>query len=37
MPDDIFPVPSTAAREAHIDAARYEELYRRSLKDPDGF
>ena len=37
MPDEVFPVPSAAAREAHIDAARYEELYRRSLEDPDGF
>ena len=37
MPDEVFPVPETAAREAHIDAARYEKLYRRSLEDPDGF
>ena len=37
MPNEIFPVPEAAAREAHIDAARYEELYRRSLEDPAGF
>ena len=37
MPDEIFPVPDAVAREAHIDAARYEELYRRSLEDPEGF
>ena len=37
MPDEVFPVPETGARNAHIDAARYEELYRRSLEDPDGF
>ena len=37
MPDEVFPVPETAARDAHIDAVRYEELYRRSLGDPDGF
>ena len=37
MPDEIFPVPSAAVQEAHIDTARYEELYRRSLEDLDGF
>ena len=37
MPDEVFPVPEAVAREAHIDAARYEELYRRSLEDPEGF
>ena len=37
MPDEVFPVPEAVAREAHIDAARYEELYRRSLEDPAGF
>ena len=37
MPDEVFPVPETAARDAHIDTTRYEELYRRSLEDPDGF
>ena len=37
MPDEVFPVPESVAREAHIDAARYEELYRRSLDDPEGF
>ena len=37
MPDEVFPVPEAVAREAHIDAARYEELYRRSIEDPEGF
>ena len=37
MPDEVFPVSETAARDAHIDAARYEELCRRSLEDPAGF
>ena len=37
MPDEVFPVPDAVAREARIDAARYEELYRHSLEDPDGF
>ena len=37
MPNEVFPVPSAVARKAHIDAARYEELYRRSLEDPEGF
>ena len=37
MPDEVFPVPEAVAREAHIDAARYEELYRRSLEEPEDF
>ena len=37
MPDEVFPVPEAVAREARIDAGRYEELYRRSLEDPEGF
>ncbi len=33
----IRPVPEDFARLAHVDAARYEEMYRRSLEDPAGF
>jgi acetyl-CoA synthetase len=38
MPGDkVYPVPRSAASGAHIDSARYREMYRRSLEDPDGF
>ncbi len=33
----IYPVPEEWARDALIDAAAYEEKYRRSITDPDGF
>ena|SRR5687767_835024 len=33
----LFPVPSDAAKRALIDAKKYEEMYRRSVSDPDGF
>ncbi len=33
----IIPVPAAAAASAHIDSAAYEEMYRRSVEDPDGF
>ncbi|NQU72675.1 MAG: AMP-binding protein, partial [Rhodospirillales bacterium] len=35
--NEIFPVPENVAKAAHIDAARYDEMYRRSVDDPDGF
>ena len=35
--NELFPVPESAARRAHVDAAGYEETYRRSIEDPDGF
>ncbi|MGH6898360.1 MAG: acetate--CoA ligase [Geminicoccaceae bacterium] len=34
---EVFPVPETVARGSHCDNARYLEMYRRSLDDPDGF
>jgi acetyl-CoA synthetase len=34
---DIFPVPAALAKEAQIDAAKYQEWYQRSIKDPEGF
>ncbi len=33
----IFPVTAKAAENAHIDAAAYEAMYRRSVEDPEGF
>ncbi|MCP3662816.1 MAG: acetate--CoA ligase [Gammaproteobacteria bacterium] len=33
----VYPVPAEVAANAHIDAARYEEMYQRSIDDPDGF
>ena len=33
----IRPVPSAIASRAHINEARYHEMYRRSVDDPDGF
>jgi len=33
----VFPVPQAAAESALIDAAKYKEMYERSIKDPEGF
>jgi acetyl-CoA synthetase len=33
----VYPVPSEAARNALIDAERYQQMYRRSLENPDEF
>ena len=33
----IFPVTARAAEGAHVDAAAYEAMYRRSVEDPEGF
>ncbi|MSP82529.1 MAG: acetate--CoA ligase [Alphaproteobacteria bacterium] len=35
--DKIYPVPAAWAKRAWADDARYQELYARSLADPDGF
>jgi acetyl-CoA synthetase len=35
--EKIYPVPAAIAAHAHIDAARYEQMYRRSVEDPEGF
>ncbi len=32
-----YPVPADVAKNAHIDAATYDEMYQRSIKDPEGF
>ena len=33
----IFPVTAGAAESAHVNAAAYEAMYRRSVEDPEGF
>jgi acetyl-CoA synthetase len=33
----VYPVPSDFAAHAHIDEAKYAEMYQRSINDPDGF
>ncbi|WP_297295415.1 acetate--CoA ligase [uncultured Methylovirgula sp.] len=33
----VYPVSAEWARRAYIDAAKYKELYQRSITDPDGF
>ncbi len=35
--EKIYPVPESIAAHAHIDAARYEQMYRSSIEDPEGF
>lgn len=35
--EKVHPVPADLAASAHINAAKYEEMYRRSVDDPDGF
>jgi acetyl-CoA synthetase len=38
MPEgQVFPVPDTLARKAWVDAAKYQQMYERSVKDPEGF
>jgi acetyl-CoA synthetase len=35
--DDRFPPPANLVKNAYITAEKYEELYSRSVRDPDGF
>jgi acetyl-CoA synthetase len=35
--DKVYPVADEAARRAHINASQYEEMYQRSIADPEGF
>lgn len=35
--EEIYPVPDEIAQSAHIDKEKYNELYARSTKDPEGF
>jgi acetyl-CoA synthetase len=34
---DLYPVSETAAKSAWADSAKYEEMYKRSIADPEGF
>ncbi len=34
---DTFPIPQSLTQTAHINAAQYEEMYARSIADPEGF
>ena len=34
---DIYPVPEAIAKSAWADAAKYEEMYKRSVEDTEGF
>jgi acetyl-CoA synthetase len=34
---DVYPVPADIAASAHVDAAKYEEMYQASINDPDSF
>jgi len=34
---ELFPVPETMAKAAHVDNARYLEMYQRSVDDPEAF
>ena len=36
MSEKIYPVPAEWAARAFIDKARYDEMYKRSVADPDG-
>jgi acetyl-CoA synthetase len=35
--DQLIPVPAAAAKSAHVDNAKYLEMYKRSVDDPEGF
>ncbi|MEZ5667966.1 MAG: acetate--CoA ligase [Alphaproteobacteria bacterium] len=37
MSDQIFPVPDGWAGRAHADESAYQQMYRRSVEDPEGF
>ena len=37
MDKKLYPVAPAVAERAHIDAERYQQMYARSLQDPDGF
>ncbi len=35
--NELFPVPKSVAEHAHVDKAGYDEMYARSIADPEGF
>jgi acetyl-CoA synthetase len=37
MSDKIYEVPQDWAKRAHVDGAKYRDMYARSIKDPNGF
>src|SRR4051794_3194008 len=37
MTQYVFPVPAALKSTAHVDLQAYQDLYQRSLDDPDGF
>jgi hypothetical protein len=37
MTDHVFPVPKEWAERAYVDAAKYEDMYRASVENPDAF
>jgi len=37
MSETVYPVPEAWAKKAWCDEAKYREMYRRSVEDPDGF
>ncbi|WP_292287828.1 acetyl-coenzyme A synthetase N-terminal domain-containing protein, partial [Marivita sp.] len=37
MTDTTYPPSDDIIRNAHVDSARYEEMYARSVSDPEGF
>ncbi len=37
MSDAVYPVPAEWSARAHVDDAKYKEMYQRSVDDPEGF
>ena len=37
MSDDLIPVPAEWSKRAHVDQARYREMYEASIRDPEAF
>jgi hypothetical protein len=37
MSEKIYDVPAEWSKRALVDTAKYQEMYARSIKDPDGF
>ncbi len=37
MSDKVYPVPAEWAKRAWVDEAKYNEMYKRSVEDPNGF
>ncbi|MEM8647509.1 MAG: acetyl-coenzyme A synthetase N-terminal domain-containing protein, partial [Pseudomonadota bacterium] len=33
----VYPVTEEWAKRAHVDRAKYEQMYKQSVEDPDGF